>query len=168
MPGAAGVPPDASTEKWDEQSSASVSILVVDDDAPLRELIAAALTESGYTVRAAVSAEAAVLALHTPRFDLVLSDVSMPGMDGIALSSMIARTRPDLPVVLIIGKDEVPPCHRSADSHRRASDEHHLFEPLQLIVRSRMRHPVKDVSMGIWIDVDSFLSRCEFRRRPAF
>src|SRR5690348_13341420 len=103
----AAEPPDSSTERSDKDGGAPVRILVVDDDAPLRELIVAALKEKRYSVVATDSAEAAVIALHQGRFDMVLSDVSMPGMDGIALSSMITRAHPDLPVVLITGNADV-------------------------------------------------------------
>src|SRR5438270_7019081 len=106
MPGAPEVP-GSPIDRHGGDGGAPVRLLVVDDDAPLRELIVAALVESGYSVRAAASAEKAVIALHTARFDLVLSDVSMPGMDGIAFSSMISHTHPELPVVLITGISDV-------------------------------------------------------------
>jgi len=80
--------------------------LVVDDDEWIRELLIDTLSEAGYRVSMAASAEDALETLRCVPIDLVLSDVKMPGMDGIALSRYLSESHPDLPIVLITGSGD--------------------------------------------------------------
>ena len=106
----------------------AVSILVVDDDQEVRGLLVESLTRSGYKVRYATSAEDAISRIRRDAFDLVLSDVKLPGMDGIALSRILTGLYPHLPVVLLTGYAEVT-LAREAIQHG-ASD--FLTKPIQL------------------------------------
>lgn len=80
------------------------SILVVDDEPDVRDLLEETLAEEGFRVHAAPSGEAALehIAGGKPA-DLVLMDVVMPGISGIEAAKRIRRMRPGLPVVLISG-----------------------------------------------------------------
>jgi putative two-component system response regulator len=69
------------------------TILVVDDEAAVREILADHLTIYGYTVRTAASAETALADLPQYTPDLILLDVHLPGMDGIALCAHLKATR---------------------------------------------------------------------------
>jgi CheY-like chemotaxis protein len=78
------------------------SVLVVDDDAPVRSLFVDALEPMGITVRAAGSADAALSVVGADSdICVVLADVRMPRMDGWDLQRAIRRARPELPVVLL-------------------------------------------------------------------
>jgi len=77
------------------------SILVVDDESSTRELCADILSEEGYTVLQAPGAMEALLALSQKPFQVVLSDIQMPGMDGVALLKEIHKTRPEMEVILM-------------------------------------------------------------------
>jgi len=82
----------------------SVRLLVVDDDDPLREVLAQNLDERGYDVTAAASGPEALALLGTDRgVDALITDLSMPGMDGIALIRAAQQRRPGLPAVLLTG-----------------------------------------------------------------
>jgi two-component system cell cycle sensor histidine kinase/response regulator CckA len=82
----------------------AATVLLVEDEAPVRRLAERALQRRGFAVRAACSAEAALALLEDgTRPDLVVSDVMMPGMDGPALLSALRRRWPDLPVILVSG-----------------------------------------------------------------
>jgi len=76
-------------------------ILVVDDDRTQCLLLQKLLEEEGYRVTAAESGHAAVQAFHNDAFDLVLSDLRMPDLDGIALYTNLKTSQPDLLFVLI-------------------------------------------------------------------
>jgi putative two-component system response regulator len=95
------------TERPVDEGGRPASVLVVDDDDWIRDLLCCTLLDFGYCVRKASSAEEALDQLHSSAFDLVLSDVKMPGMDGIALSRCLSQTHPGLPVVLLTGCAEV-------------------------------------------------------------
>ncbi|MEA2525629.1 MAG: two-component system, OmpR family, response regulator MprA [Thermomicrobiales bacterium] len=77
------------------------TVLVVEDHAPSRQLLARLLARQGYAVRSAPDGLAALGEIGRARPDLVLSDIHMPGLDGIGL---IRRLREDgiaVPVVLV-------------------------------------------------------------------
>ena len=80
-------------------------ILIAEDEEPLRTLIQRALTEEGHAVVAtADGAEALdVLVSKQGNFDLLLADIKMPVMDGIALALAVARDFPNLPILLMTG-----------------------------------------------------------------
>ncbi|MGD0662435.1 MAG: response regulator [Syntrophorhabdales bacterium] len=87
-------------------------ILFIDDDYAYREVMSEVLEFAGYGVVAEGSAEKAVdLFLEDPaRFDVVLTDLVMPGMAGDVLSERIHAVRPDVPVVVITGfPDSITP-----------------------------------------------------------
>ena len=79
----------------------SVRILVVDDEHNLRMTIAANLELEGFEVMEAASAEAALALIDKQKFDLVLSDVRMPGMNGVELFRHVHERKPELPVILM-------------------------------------------------------------------
>lgn len=79
-------------------------ILLVDDDAAVREVTAAMLEDLGYAVLEADSGAAALDLLSTgPRIDLVMADFSMPGMNGAELAKQVRERHGDLPVLFVTG-----------------------------------------------------------------
>ena len=89
-------------------------ILLAEDEDPVRALVARALSQDGHeVVGAADGAEALdLLKRESGRFDLLLADIKMPVMDGIALALAAARDFPALPILLMTGY---------ADQRERAS-----------------------------------------------
>lgn len=81
-------------------------ILVCEDEGDLLDDLAAVLTEAGYEVLAETSAEAALIRLDSVRADLILSDITLPGIDGMTFLRRVRQTRPDLndvPFILLTG-----------------------------------------------------------------
>src|SRR5687768_13491275 len=76
-------------------------ILVVDDEASLRMTLSANLELEGFVVVEAESADEALKILAKEDFDLILSDIRMPGRSGIELVSELRNNGIDLPVVLM-------------------------------------------------------------------
>jgi CheY-like chemotaxis protein len=89
-------------------------ILIAEDEETLRELCARALATDGHQVKAAGDGSEALdmLAGGKEQFDLLLTDIRMPIMDGIALSLAAARDYPDMTILLMTGY---------ADQRERAS-----------------------------------------------
>ena len=77
------------------------SVLVVDDEEPLRQLLAVILRDRGYQPRTVGSAEDALKELAARDYDLVLTDVRMPRMDGIALTRAIQEKQPGATVIVM-------------------------------------------------------------------
>ena len=77
------------------------SVLIVDDDAQIRSLLADLLTESGYQTRDAKTAATAVTAIAKQRPDLVMMDVKLPDQDGLDLLKSIKREHPELDIIVM-------------------------------------------------------------------
>ena len=84
------------------------NLLVVDDDADMLRLLTMRLTAASYQVTAVTSAEAALTQIQLKRPQLVLSDVQLPGMDGLALFDEIRTRHPSLPVILLTAHGTIP------------------------------------------------------------
>jgi two-component system, NtrC family, response regulator GlrR len=86
----------------------SASILVVDDDPDLLRLLTLRLSSAGHRVLTADSAEKALQQLALERPQLVISDVLLPGIDGLALFDRIRQRHPALPVILLTAHGTIP------------------------------------------------------------
>jgi two-component system response regulator GlrR len=89
-------------------SNENTKVLLVDDDKDLLQLIAMRLTAAGYAVTAVESGEAALAALAVSRPQVVVTDLRMHGMDGMALFDAIHRDSPSLPVVILTAHGTIP------------------------------------------------------------
>lgn len=108
-------------------------ILVVDDEAAVRGIVSALLDRSGYDTAMAGGAEEAFDRLrHDPPYDLVLSDVMMPGTDGLSLLDRIGADFPALPVVMFTAVHDI---HVATNAFRRGAIDYLLkpFERFQLL-----------------------------------
>lgn len=85
------------------------NILVVDDEQSIRELLDIMLEREGYTVDVAESAEQALKLITKQTFDVLVTDIAMPGMSGIELLSKVKQTNFDIPVIVMTA-------HGSAES----------------------------------------------------
>ena len=83
-------------------------ILLVDDDKDLLHLISMRLGASGYAVSTAESGESALAAMAVAPPELVITDLRMEGMDGLALFDAIHREAPALPVVILTAHGTIP------------------------------------------------------------
>jgi two-component system cell cycle response regulator CpdR len=80
-----------------------IRILLAEDDQVMREYLARALERSGYRVTAVDRGTAALPLIETEEFDLLLTDIVMPEMDGIELAQKAGELRPELRVMFITG-----------------------------------------------------------------
>ncbi len=84
-----------------------IRILIVDDEAALMRALCETLQEHGYAVQGCTSGESALAMLTTERHDLLLSDLMMPDMDGIALLRAALRIDPDLVGLIMTGQGTI-------------------------------------------------------------
>lgn len=78
-------------------------ILIAEDEPAVREFLARALSAHGHEVQTAADGSEALGALARAPFDLLLTDIVMPVLDGIALALKAMQTQPDLAIVLMTG-----------------------------------------------------------------
>ena len=110
-------------------------LLVVDDDARLRDLLRRYLVESGFRVTVAADAQEARARLQSLAFDLLILDVMMPGEDGLALTESLRRTSA-VPILLLTAMADA---EKRIDGLERGADDYLTkpFEPRELVLRIR-------------------------------
>src|SRR5271168_4644008 len=122
-------------------------LLVVDDDARLRDLLRRYLTDSGFRVTGAADAREARAQLAAFAFDLIVLDVMMPGESGLALTRALRADRATpVPVLLLTAmaepEDRINGLEQGADDYLSKP-----FEPRELVLRIRnllQRRPATD------------------------
>lgn len=103
--------------------------LVVDDDPAVRGFVAAVLRRAGYEVAEATDGLEGVRMCKVLQPEIVVSDVYMPGQDGIHLLREIKKQRPDVRVVLVSGGSSLMPDIDSLDYARKFGADATLNKP---------------------------------------
>ncbi|NBO19875.1 MAG: response regulator [Proteobacteria bacterium] len=85
------------------ESTQAASVLVAEDNPAVREFIVRSLQSAGYTVMAVADGQQALDVLGREKHDVLVTDIVMPNMDGIALALKAVRLYPDLRIVMISG-----------------------------------------------------------------
>ncbi len=113
-----------------------LSVLVVDDDAPVRRMLERTLGAEGYAVRAVADGGAALAEVERSAPDLVVLDVSMPGLDGLAVARRLRGKRLALPILLLTARDAVADRVAGLDA---GADDYLVkpFAPEELLARVR-------------------------------
>ena len=83
------------------------TLLLVDDEEDIRDILYIPLTDMGYTVYTAENGEAALEIFRSKKPPIVITDIKMPGMDGIELLEMIKNEDPDVEVIMITGHGDM-------------------------------------------------------------
>src|SRR5205807_2545511 len=100
--------PRSRPNRGDVRVTTTLSVLIVDDDPALLQALPQALRlrMGGVTVETADSAAAALERIAVQDYDAIVTDIKMPGMDGLALLAEIRTRRPDTPTLIITGHGE--------------------------------------------------------------
>ncbi len=109
-------------------------VLIVEDDAALREALCATVELAGYAVRSAVDGLSALQLVDQHQVDLVVSDVQMDGMDGHGLLKKLKSRLPDLPVILMTAYGTI----QSAVDAMRNGAADYLVKPFEAEVLAEM------------------------------
>jgi len=123
-------------------------VLVVDDDRLMRTIAGEALGAAGFAVETAVDASAALAALKNFRPDIILLDVDMPGVDGIALCRQLhgdPKTR-EIPVCMMTGLDDLASIHLAYEA---GATDFVLKPPNWVILAQRLRY-IRRASLAAW------------------
>ena len=90
-----------------DPSEISEQILIIDDEAAIRESLETLLALEGYAVETAVNGEEGLLAIERTAYDLVLLDLALPGKNGLEILALIRERYPSLPVIMITAYGKV-------------------------------------------------------------
>ena len=123
------------------------AILVVDDDAPIRRMLDRTLAAEGYAVETAADGGEALAAVERSTPDLLVLDVTMPGVDGLAVARRLRAKGLAIPVLLLTARDSVPDRVAGLD----AGADYYVTKPFRLAellarVRALLRRSVGDIS----------------------
>jgi two-component system, OmpR family, response regulator MprA len=112
------------------------SILVVDDDAPIRRMLERTLSADGYEVESSPDGGGALAAVERSAPDLVVVDVTMPGLDGLAVSRALRKKGYGLPILILTARDGVSDRVAGLDA---GADDYLVkpFAPEELLARVR-------------------------------
>ncbi|MCJ1886328.1 sigma-54 dependent transcriptional regulator [Pseudomonas sp. LA21] len=146
----------------------SQTILFVDDEAAIREAVQQWLQLSGFDVRLCSSADECLKSVARELPDVIISDVRMPGTDGLALLERLQQQDRDLPVIMVTGHGDVPMAvqamrqgaydfiekpftpERLLDSLRRALEKRRLVqENRQLREQAALKNQIESRLLGV-------------------
>jgi len=121
------------------------SILVVDDELLIRDLLYDFFSGQGWQIMVAESSEKALQILGDTKVDLLLTDIKMPELDGLQLAAQVKEENPGLPVVVMTGYPSV----ESAVTALRAKVEDYVIKPFNInqlfkLVEATIRQKAKD------------------------
>jgi CheY-like chemotaxis protein len=105
-----------------------VKILVADDELKIGELLSECLSDTGYQVQTFAYSLDALRALKSTRYDLLLTDLKMPVMDGLELATRARRIDPEIVIVLITGYASVD----SVVQALRAGVDDYVIKPFEI------------------------------------
>jgi len=134
-------------------------LLIVDDDPSMHELVRAMLAGTEWEADGASNAEEALARLETHSYDLLLADILMPGMDGLALLGQLRIRHPDMPVVTMTVRNT--PEHILGSLRREAAA--YISKPfsrdtLLLTLRGALSTSVGDDDVKILSDKPEWIS----------
>ena len=113
-------------------------ILVVDDDATVRETIKQALVELGYSVREAADGPTALELIREKAPNLVILDYVMPGMDGSEVAREIAAIDPELPIIFSTGHAALRALRTAAGEDVKVLEKPFTLDELDELLRERL------------------------------
>jgi two-component system response regulator PilR (NtrC family) len=105
------------------------AILIVDDDNAIRDTLYELFSEE-HLCHAANTAEKALALLREQSYDVVLTDISMPGLSGVELLGLVRQSQPDTPVIVISGIDD----QTHAEGLKRLGAFDYILKPFRLDV----------------------------------
>ena len=138
-----------------------IRILVVDDDPKLNQAACTYLNDSGYTAKGCLSAEAAYDAMYSQLYDLIISDIMMPGTDGFEFARSVRSLNRTIPILFMSARDDLPAKQKGFDL---GIDDYMVkpidFSELLMRVRALLRRANIEASRklsagGLLLDADA-------------
>ena len=148
-------------------------ILVVDDDARLRELLSRYLQEQGFAVKAVGDAPLMDRALHREHYDLIVLDLMLPGEDGLAICRRMRAAENQIPIIMLTAKgddvDRIVGLEMGADDYLpKPFNPRELIARIQAVLRRRVAPipgaPTGEERLIVFSDVEVDLATRTLKR----
>lgn len=149
-----------------------IRILVVDDDPKLNQAACTYLNDSGYTAKGCLSAEAAYDAMYSQLYDLIISDIMMPGTDGFEFARTVRSLNRTIPILFMSARDDLPAKQKGFDL---GIDDYMVkpidFSELLMRVRALLRRANIEASRklsvgGLLLDADALTASLDGAEIP--
>lgn len=105
-----------------------IHILVVDDDATLNQAVCTYLRDCGFAPKGVLNAQEAFDELYNSLYELIVSDIMMPGMDGFAFAEAVRQVNQHIPILFMSAKDDLPSKQRGF----RLGIDDYMVKPIEL------------------------------------
>jgi len=105
-----------------------INILVVEDDAKLNQIVCTYLNDCGYTAKGCLSAHDAYGTMYNAMFDLIISDIMMPDIDGYEFAESVRNINKTIPILFMTARDDIT----SKQKGFRAGIDDYMVKPIDL------------------------------------
>lgn len=105
-----------------------INILVVEDDAKLNQIVCRYLNDSGYAAKGCLNAREAYDVMYGQIFDLIISDIMMPGIDGFEFAETVRSLNKTVPLLFMTARDDIA----SKQKGFRAGIDDYMVKPIDL------------------------------------
>jgi len=105
-----------------------INILVLEDDAKLNQLVCTYLNDSGFNAKGCLHATEAYDLMYNNRYDLIISDIMMPDIDGFEFAETVRLVNKYVPILFMSAKDDLP----SKQKGFRLGIDDYMVKPLEL------------------------------------
>ena len=105
-----------------------VNILVLEDDAKLNQLVCTYLNDSGFAAKGCLRADEAYDLMYNNIYDMIISDIMMPGIDGFEFAETVRQVNKHIPILFMSAKDDLP----SKQKGFRLGIDDYMVKPLEL------------------------------------
>ena len=105
-----------------------IHILVLEDDAKLNQTVCTYLNDSGFQAKGCLKATDAYDELYNSLYDLIISDIMMPGVDGFEFAENVRRVNKHIPILFMSAKDDLP----SKQKGFQLGNEEKMVKPIEL------------------------------------
>lgn len=149
-----------------------IHILVVDDDEKLTQSVCAYLNNSGYQAKGVLSAESAYDEMYNNLYDLIISDIMMPGTDGFSFAETIRGLNKTIPILFVSARDDLNAKQRGFD----IGIDDYMVKPIDLSellmrVRALLRRANIEASRkvtagGLVLDADAMTATMDGQEIP--
>ena len=105
-----------------------IHILVVDDDKDLNRLVCGYLNDSGFETKGCLSVSEAYDEMYTDLYDLIISDIMMPKIDGFEFAETVRRLNANIPILFLSARDDLS----AKEKGFRLGIDDHMVKPVEL------------------------------------
>lgn len=105
----------APTDSITTADDSGAALIIVDDEEPIRRMLARLLERHGYECEVAPGGEEASARMSERHFDLMLTDMDMPGISGLDLIMQVSQEHPDTATVMVTGMDDTTLAHTALE-----------------------------------------------------